>query len=89
MAFLNIAQSVVMIAGQAIGALLCVKYVFNGTFTVGDYVMFGTYIAQLYVPLNMFGCTYKNIQARDLHSFCQPTQIFINSRLHETTLKLF
>lgn len=54
-----------MIAGQAIGALLCVKYVFNGTFTVGDYVMFGTYIAQLYVPLNMFGCTYKNIQARD------------------------
>ena len=63
-----------MIAGQAIGALLCVKYVFNGTFTVGDYVMFGTYIAQLYVPLNMFGCTYKNIQARDPLSFCQPRQ---------------
>ena len=63
LAFLNISQSVVMVAGQAIGALLCVKYVFNGTFTVGDYVMFGTYISQLYVPLNMFGCTYKNIQA--------------------------
>ena len=78
-----------MIAGQAIGALLCVKYVFNGTFTVGDYVMFGTYIAQLYVPLNMFGCTYKNIQARDLNSFCQPTQIYINSRPRGTTLKLF
>ena len=68
-----------MIAGQAIGALLCVKYVFNGTFTVGDYVMFGTYIAQLYVPLNMFGCTYKNIQARD--SFSQPTQMCISSRV--------
>ena len=66
-----------MIAGQAIGALLCVKYVFNGTFTVGDYVMFGTYIAQLYVPLNMFGCTYKNIQARDP----QPTQMYISSHV--------
>ena len=72
-----------MIAGQAIGALLCVKYVFNGTFTVGDYVMFGTYIAQLYVPLNMFGCTYKNIQARDPQSFSQPTRI----RPSGTTLK--
>ena len=68
-----------MIAGQAIGALLCVKYVFNGTFTVGDYVMFGTYIAQLYVPLNMFGCTYKNIQARD--PFLPPTQMCISSHV--------
>ena len=52
-----------MITGQAIGALLCIKYVLDGKFTVGDYVMFGTYISQLYVPLNWFGTMYRMIQA--------------------------
>ena len=52
-----------MITGQAIGALLCIKYVLDGEFTVGDYVMFGTYISQLYVPLNWFGTMYRMIQA--------------------------
>ena len=63
LALLNLSQSVVMITGQAIGALLCIKYVLDGKFTVGDYVMFGTYISQLYVPLNWFGTMYRMIQA--------------------------
>lgn len=30
--------------------------------TVGDYVLFGTYILQLYTPLNFFGTYYRLIQ---------------------------
>lgn len=29
--------------------------------TVGDYVLFGTYIVQLYTPLNLFGTYYRLI----------------------------
>lgn len=30
--------------------------------TVGDYVLFSTYIVQLYAPLNWFGTYYRTIQ---------------------------
>ena len=63
LAVLNLSQSVVMIAGSAIGTILCIKNVLSGQFTVGDYVMFGTYISQLYVPLNWLGTYYRMIQA--------------------------
>lgn len=32
-------------------------------FQVGDFVLFGTYIVQLYTPLNFFGTYYRMIQA--------------------------
>lgn len=32
------------------------------TLTVGDYVLFASYIVQLYVPLNWFGTYYRMIQ---------------------------
>ncbi|TSK92882.1 ATP-binding cassette sub-family B member 6, mitochondrial [Bagarius yarrelli] len=32
-------------------------------YQVGDYVLFGTYIVQLYMPLNWFGTYYRMIQA--------------------------
>ena len=35
------------------------RYVYTGKFTVGDYVMFGAYVEQLYGPLNMFGAYYR------------------------------
>jgi ATP-binding cassette subfamily B (MDR/TAP) protein 6 len=38
------------------------KNVLDGHFTVGDYIMFGTYIAQLYTPLNWLGTYYRMIQ---------------------------
>ncbi|XP_053373484.1 ATP-binding cassette sub-family B member 6-like [Mercenaria mercenaria] len=63
---LNTAQNVVITGGVLAGSLLCawaVVHSLNGLhLTVGDYVLFGTYIIQLYGPLNWLGTYYRMIQ---------------------------
>ncbi|XP_076463743.1 ATP-binding cassette sub-family B member 6-like [Babylonia areolata] len=63
---LNSAQNVVTTLGYMAGALLCAWAVVHGVaglkLTVGDYVLFGTYLAQLFVPLNWLGTYYRMIQ---------------------------
>ncbi|KAI8436832.1 hypothetical protein MSG28_010287 [Choristoneura fumiferana] len=45
------------------GSLLCISMVVNAkSLTIGDYVLFASYIIQLYVPLNWFGTYYRAIQ---------------------------
>ena len=60
---LNTAQNVVITLGILAGSLLCawaVVHEVNGLhLTVGDYVLFGTYIVQLYGPLNFLGTYYR------------------------------
>lgn len=50
-----------MISGGLLaGSLLCVHMVVaKEGLTVGDYVLFSSYIVQLYVPLNWFGTYYR------------------------------
>lgn len=60
--FLNIFQTTVISLGLLSGSILCAWYVSNGDLTVGDYVLFATYINQLYTPLNWFGSYYRVIQ---------------------------
>ncbi|KAF2361769.1 ABC transporter type 1 transmembrane domain [Trinorchestia longiramus] len=64
LALLNSLQNVVINAGFLAGSLLCVYYVAAGNYgyTVGDYVLFASYIIQLYTPLNWFGTYYRMIQ---------------------------
>jgi len=59
---LNTVQNLVMTAGLLAGSMLCVYFVSEGQLTIGDYVLFGTYIIQLYAPLNWFGTYYRMIQ---------------------------
>ncbi|KAG5670885.1 hypothetical protein PVAND_001117 [Polypedilum vanderplanki] len=63
---LNTAQNVLVCAGLLAGSLLCAYLVVYGNngekLTVGDYVLFASYIIQLYVPLNWFGTYYRTIQ---------------------------
>ncbi|KAK7473352.1 hypothetical protein BaRGS_00035400 [Batillaria attramentaria] len=63
---LNSAQNVVTTVGYAAGALLCAWAVVHSVaglkLTVGDYVLFGTYLSQLFVPLNWLGTYYRMIQ---------------------------
>ena len=61
---LNSLQNIVINAGFLIGSLLCAYYVAYNKheFTVGDYVLFASYINQLYTPLNWFGTYYRMIQ---------------------------
>ncbi|XP_014664241.1 PREDICTED: ATP-binding cassette sub-family B member 6, mitochondrial-like, partial [Priapulus caudatus] len=56
---LNMVQSIVINAGLLAGTLYCASLIVNArTLTVGDYVLFSSYILQLYVPLNWFGTYY-------------------------------
>ncbi|ESO01170.1 hypothetical protein HELRODRAFT_192396 [Helobdella robusta] len=61
---LNCMQNFIITLGLLAGSLLCAWYVVDGTkgLTVGDYVLFGTYMLQLYTPLNWFGTYYRMIQ---------------------------
>ena len=60
---LNTVQNVIVCLGLAVGSLLCAYLVvYHDGLTVGDYVLFASYIIQLYVPLNWFGTFYRAIQ---------------------------
>ncbi|XP_066517827.1 ATP-binding cassette sub-family B member 6 [Hoplias malabaricus] len=62
LALLNQTQNLIIGSGLLAGSLLCAYFVTEGKFHVGDYVLFGTYILQLYTPLNWFGTYYRVIQ---------------------------
>uniref|UniRef100_A0A672YTV0 ATP-binding cassette, sub-family B (MDR/TAP), member 6b n=1 Tax=Sphaeramia orbicularis TaxID=375764 RepID=A0A672YTV0_9TELE len=63
LALLNQTQNIIIGSGLLAGSLLCAHLVSEGRFQVGDYVLFGTYIIQLYTPLNWFGTYYRLIQS--------------------------
>ncbi|XP_067460368.1 ATP-binding cassette sub-family B member 6 isoform X2 [Thunnus thynnus] len=63
LALLNQTQNIIIGSGLLAGSLLCAYLVSKGQFQVGDYVLFGTYIIQLYTPLNWFGTYYRLIQS--------------------------
>ncbi|XP_031148146.1 ATP-binding cassette, sub-family B (MDR/TAP), member 6a [Sander lucioperca] len=62
LAFLNQTQNLIIGSGLLAGSLLCAYFVTEGKFQIGDFVLFGTYIIQLYTPLNWFGTYYRMIQ---------------------------
>ncbi|XP_061745897.1 ATP-binding cassette sub-family B member 6 [Nerophis ophidion] len=62
LALLNQTQNLIIGSGLLAGSLLCAYFVTEGKFQVGDFVLFGTYIIQLYTPLNWFGTYYRMIQ---------------------------
>ncbi|CAH8498844.1 unnamed protein product [Schistosoma turkestanicum] len=59
---LNTIQNVVISIGFMFGILLCARDVVNGILTVGHFVLFCTYIIQLYSPLSIFGTYYRLLQ---------------------------
>lgn len=63
LSLLNVGQSVVITVGLAGGTFLCGYEVSQGKLTIGDFVLFITYITQLYMPLNWFGTYFRMIQA--------------------------
>ncbi|KAI8820128.1 uncharacterized protein EV422DRAFT_531754 [Fimicolochytrium jonesii] len=60
---LNTAQNILIQVGMIVGSLVCAKrIVYDHTMTVGDFVLYLSYITQLYGPLNWFGNHYRVIQ---------------------------
>uniref|UniRef100_A0A1A8DZW1 ATP-binding cassette sub-family B member 6 n=2 Tax=Nothobranchius kadleci TaxID=1051664 RepID=A0A1A8DZW1_NOTKA len=62
LALLNQTQNLIIGLGLLTGSLLCAYFVTERKLLVGDFVLFGTYIIQLYTPLNWFGTYYRMIQ---------------------------
>lgn len=63
---LSCLQNITITVGFCVGSLLCAYCVVDDIdglkLTVGDYILFGTYITQLYGPLNWIGTYYRMIQ---------------------------
>lgn len=59
---LGFGQNVIITLGLLLGSALCAYRVTQGVLTVGDFVLYCTYIVQLYTPLNFFGTYYRMIQ---------------------------
>ncbi|VDP87554.1 unnamed protein product [Echinostoma caproni] len=59
---LNVVQTTTITAGLLFGTMLCARDVVLGNLTVGDFVLFNTYILQLYSPLSLFGTYYRLLQ---------------------------
>ena len=58
----NLFQNVVLNVGVLIGSLYIAYLISGGGFTVGDYTLFATYMAQLMGPLNQLAMLYRTIQ---------------------------
>eukprot|EP00039_Didymoeca_costata_P007214 m.97438 g.97438 ORF g.97438 m.97438 type:complete len:865 (+) comp13595_c0_seq5:351-2945(+) len=63
LSLLNTGQSLIITSGLAAGSLLAGYMVSVGELTLGDFVLFITYLVQLYAPLNWFGTYFRMIQA--------------------------
>ncbi|CAG8822582.1 14774_t:CDS:2, partial [Dentiscutata erythropus] len=59
---LNTAQNVTIQFGLLAGLLLCATRIAKNEMSIGDFVMYLSYILQLYAPLNWFGNYYRVIQ---------------------------
>ncbi|CAG8506513.1 9915_t:CDS:10, partial [Scutellospora calospora] len=59
---LNTAQNVTIQFGLLAGLLLCAIRIAKNEMSIGDFVMYLSYILQLYAPLNWFGNYYRTIQ---------------------------
>lgn len=62
LALLNVAQSIVLVAGIAAGLALITLRVTEGQMGVGDAALFLVYVQQLSAPLNWFGTYYRMLQ---------------------------
>ncbi|KAG0368157.1 Homocysteine S-methyltransferase 1 [Gamsiella multidivaricata] len=62
LAILNTTLNIVIQGGLALGCLLCAKRVSQKEMGVKGFVMYYTYILQLYGPLNLFGTSYRSLQ---------------------------
>ena len=59
---LNTFQNIIQVMGIFLGSVLCAYKISIGELTVGDYVLFTSYLIQLYAPLNFFGSSYRFLQ---------------------------
>jgi len=62
LSYLNIAQTVVIMAGIIIMLMMSAYDIKAGTISIGGFVVINAYMLQLYQPLNFFGTVYREIR---------------------------
>jgi hypothetical protein len=85
---LNCAQNFVITLGLLTGGLLCVARVVQGTLNVGDFVLFITYLQQLYQPLGWFGTIYRKLMFRRTILFrrCDKSEFYRHGENDKTSV---
>jgi ATP-binding cassette subfamily B protein len=61
LSFLNTGQAVIMAIGLTIVMAMAAVGIDRGTMTIGDLVLVNGFLVQLYVPLNLLGTVYREI----------------------------
>ena len=61
LSFLNTGQAVIMAIGLTIVMAMAAIGIDRGTMTIGDLVLVNGFLVQLYVPLNLLGTVYREI----------------------------
>lgn len=61
LSFLNTGQALIMSIGLTIVMAMAARGIDQGTMTLGDLVLVNTFLIQLYVPLNLLGTVYREI----------------------------
>ncbi|KAJ7251778.1 hypothetical protein B0H12DRAFT_1118861 [Mycena haematopus] len=88
--FLNLVQNFIITTGLLVGSMIVALRVTRGTSQASDFVIFVTYLAQLYGPLNQLGFMYRMINQslvdteKLLQLLAEPTDI--NDRENATSL---
>ncbi|KAJ7497117.1 mitochondrial half-size ABC transporter [Mycena latifolia] len=88
--FLNLVQNFIISIGLLVGSMIVALRVTNGHSAPSDFVIFITYLAQLYGPLNQLGFMYRTINQslvdteKLLKLLNEPTEV--NDRDNATTL---
>ncbi|KAH9929622.1 uncharacterized protein BXZ73DRAFT_47940 [Epithele typhae] len=78
---LNLVQNLIITVGLLVGAMIVAMRVVRGQSETHEFVLFITYLAQLYAPLNMLGYLYRTINQslvdteRLLKLLSEPTEI--------------
>jgi ATP-binding cassette subfamily B protein len=62
LSYLNIAQTVVIMAGIIIMLMMSAYDIKAGAISIGGFVVINAYMLQLYQPLNFFGTVYREIR---------------------------
>lgn len=61
LSFLNTGQAVIMAIGLTIVMAMAAVGIDNGSMTLGDLVLVNAFLVQLYLPLNLLGTVYREI----------------------------
>ncbi len=75
----------ILLAGLLVGGIVTAYYVVEGKFEVGDFVLYATYMQQLYEPLGHLGAYYRYLK----YTIRLTTRFILGNPLNVKSYELF